>query len=97
MSSMATCPLTIYVLHPHSKSPVRAEECQAVIYRDREGRYYFTHQRVERVTGLEAPLIRRFVIRAHLKLDMTGFESRLDARNFFRVFFPEEKVYDYYG
>ena len=97
MSELTTCPITLIVTHPHSKDPVRVENVQSVVFRDEFGRYYFTHRRVERITGLEKPLIRRFVIRTHLKADMTGFESRLDARNFFRVFFPEEKVYNYYG
>lgn len=96
MSELTKCPITIIVLHPHNKDPVRVENVQSVVYRDELGRYYFTHRREERVIGLEAPLVRRFVIRTHLNTMMNGFESRLDARNFFRVFFPEEKVYPYY-
>lgn len=96
MSELTTCPITLIVTHPHSKDPVRVENVQSVVFRDEFGRYYFIHRRIERITGLEKTLMRRFVIRAHLKPDMTGFESRLDARNFFRVFFPEEKVYNYY-
>lgn len=95
MSELTKSPITIYVLHPHNKDPVRVENVQSVVYRDELG-YYFTHRREERVTGLETPLVRRFVIRTHLNALMTGFETRLDARNFLRVFFPEEKVYPYY-
>lgn len=97
MSELTTSPIRIYVLHPHNKDPVRVADVQSVVYRNKLGQYYFTHRREERVTGLKAPLMRRFVIRTHLVPYESRFETRLDARNFFRVFFPEEKVYNYYG
>ncbi len=81
MSNLATCPLTIYVLHPHSKSPVRAEKCQAVVYRDREGQWY--------IRPLTARNIR---IRVHLVQGRSEFECRLHAKNFLLAFFPEQKV-----
>lgn len=97
MSELTKSPVTIIVMHPHSKSPVWAEKCQVVVFRDAYRQYYFTHQRVEQVSGLRTPLMRRFVIRTHLKPDGSGFETRLSALNFLRVFFPEEKVYNRYG
>jgi hypothetical protein len=81
MSSMATCPLTIFILHPLNKSPVRAEKCQAVVYWDRERQEYY-------VRPLTATGIR---IRVHL-VNGREFESRLYVRNFLRAFFPTEKV-----
>ena len=81
MSSMATNPLVIYVLHPHSKSPVWAIECQAVVYRDEKGNWY--------VRSIKAPNAR---INVRVNYHESRFECRLLAQNFLRAFFPEEKV-----
>jgi len=82
MSSKATCPLTIIILHPLNKSPVRTEKCQAVVYFDRKRREYYV--RPLTVSGCR--------IRVHLTEDGREFQSRLFARNFLRAFLPEEEV-----
>mgnify|MGYP003432269736 CR=1 FL=1 len=74
--SQSTCPLTIVIMHPRNKSPVRAEECQAVVYWDRKGQYYY-------VRPVTAVGIR---IRVHLSRDGRSFQASLYAQNFLRAF-----------
>lgn len=79
MSSLATNPLVIHVLHPHSKSPVWAIKCRAVVYRDERGNYYVRPQTAENIR-----------IKVHVNFHESRFECRLHARNFLLAFFPEE-------
>lgn len=75
MSDRRPCPVTIFVLHTQSKSPVRTIECQAVVFWRSDKQYYYLP-------------FGQYHLRVHPKENMNGFYARITEVHLNLVDFP---------